>query len=119
MNYVQLPVTEDPYQVLYLPASPDGNAFRAKIELRYLPVPDRWFLSVSDAAAGTLFVNQIPVVCSYGELNDLFFPFRWQFRGSGIGSFFCLKAVDVPSSPDPSGNNLNEFRLIWGDRWKE
>ena len=59
------------------------------------------------------------LVCSHGVMNDLLEPFRWRFQGAGRGSLFCLKAVEHPGSPDPGEDNLGEFRLIWGDRWKE
>ncbi len=117
MDYLSLPVTNDPYQVIDIPASPDGQAFQARITLRFLPATDHWFLSLSDAISGEILVSQIPVICSYETLNDLFYPFRWLFQGSGIGSFFCVKAVDRPSSPDPGKENLTEFILLWGDRW--
>ena len=118
MDYLIIPTTDQPCQVLYLPASPDGTAFQAKLELRFLPATGLWFISISDAVSGTLYVNQIPLICSYETLNDLLFPFRWLFQGSGIGSLFCVKAVDVPASTDPGEKNLNEFLLLWGDQWK-
>ena len=37
----------------------------------------------------------------------------------GIGSLFCLKAVDAPASVNPGRNNLQEFQVLWGDRWAE
>ena len=117
MFVLDLIVSAEPYQVMYLSASPDGHSFSAKLELRFLPAPDRWFMTVSDAATGALYVNQIPLVCSYTYLIDLFFPFRHLFHGSGIGSFFVVKAVDKPSTPDPSEGNLSEFRLLWTDRY--
>ena len=119
MDYLELPVSSDPYQVMYLSIAPDGNAFLARVELRFLPATGRWFFSISDAMTGESYVNQIPVVCSHGVLNDLMAPFRWRFQGAGLGSIFCLKAVEHPGSPDPGEDNLGEFRLIWGDRWKE
>ena len=64
---------------------------------------------------GQVYVPNIPVICSYEEINDLLFPFRFLFQGSGIGSLFCLKATESPSSQNPSRGNLNEFQLIWGD----
>ena len=117
MFLVLLPISGDPWQVMYLSVFPDGQSFLSKVELRYLPAPDRWFLSVSDTATGKEYVNQIPLVCSYTYLNDLFFPFRHLFQGAGIGSFFVVKAVDSPSTPDPSENNLSEFHLLWTDRY--
>ena len=117
MDYLILPAGKDPWQVFYLPASPDGRAFQAKVELRYFSAPGRWFLSISDAVTGEEYVRQIPLVCSYRTLNDLLFPFRWLFQGSGIGSLFCLKAVDAPSTPDPAERNLDEFLILWGDRY--
>ena len=117
MDYLILPTTEDPWQVFCLPASPDGHAFQAKVELRYLPAPDRWIFSISDAVTGHVYVPNVPLVCSYGEINDLLRPFRFLFQGNGIGSLFCLKAVDRPSAPDPAKGNLNQFRILWGDEW--
>ena len=117
MDYIILPTTADPYQVMYLPASPDDHAFQAKIELRWLGAPGFWFLSISDAVTGAVYVNQIPVICSYEYLNDLLYPFRWLFQGSGIGSLFCVKSVDTPSSIDPGESSLNEFYLLWGNIW--
>ena len=119
MEYIILPTTGEPCQVMYLPVSPDGHAFQAMLELRFLNAPGRWFLSISDAVTGETYVNMIPLVCSYEQLNDLLFPFRWLFQGSGIGSLFCLKAVDTPATQDPGRDNLNEFTLLWGDRYIE
>ena len=63
----------------------------------------------------SLHVAMPGIICSYEEINDLLFPFRFLFQGSGIGSLFCLKATESPSSQNPSRGNLNEFQLIWGD----
>ena len=115
MDYIILQTTDDPHQVFYLPASPDGHAFQAKVDLQYLPAPDLWILSIADAITGQAYVPNIPVICSWEEINDLLFPFRFLFQGSGIGSLFCLKATESPSSQNPSRGNLNEFQLIWGD----
>ena len=117
MDYYILPVTGDPWQVFYLPASPDGHAFEARVELRYFPLPDKWILSISDTITGQVYVNQIPVICSYEQVNDLLRPFRHLFRGNGIGSLFCLKAVEKPTTQDPSEKNWDEFQLFWGDCW--
>ncbi len=117
MDYLIFPTTEDPWQVFFLPASPDGHAFQAKVELRYLPAPDRWICSIADAVTAHVYVPNIPLICSYGEINDLLLPFRFLFQGNGIGSLFCLKVVDRPSTPDPARGNLNQFLLLWGDRY--
>ncbi len=115
MDFIRLPVTDDPWQVMYLSVSPGGNAFSAKVELRWLPGPGRWFLSISDATTGEEYVCQVPLVCSLEYLNDLLLPFQFYFHGIGLGSLFCLKAVDRPSSEDPGRSNLAEFGLYWGD----
>ena len=116
MDYIILPTTKSPYQVFFLPACPDGHAFQSRVELRYLPAPDAWFLSIADTVTGQVYVNQIPVICSYEVLNDLLFPFRYLFQGSGIGSLFCLKAVENPSTQNPSKDNLSEFQILWGNQ---
>ena len=117
MDYLELPVTDEPCQVQLLPVSPDGAAFTAKVELRYLSAPDLWFLSISDAATGELLVNRIPLIASVLFPNDLFFPFRHLFLGNGIGSFFCLRGAEGTAGPNPGEENLSEFRLVWGDRY--
>ena len=119
MDFIEIPTSSSALrQIMYLPVAPNGKAFSAQLEIRYLRAPDRWFISVSDAATGELYVNQIPLVCSYGVLNDLFFPFRYLFQGSGLGSFFCLKGVDKPDTPDPASGTLSQFRLFWGDEFE-
>ena len=70
---------------------------------------------IADAITGQVYVPNIPVICSWEEINDLLFPFRFLFQGSGIGSLFCLKATESPSSQNPGRMNLSEFQLIWGD----
>lgn len=118
MDYIRLPVTKDPWQVMYLSVSPDGNAFTAKVDLRYLKGAGKWFLSIANGATGETYVHMIPVICSHGALNDLLEPFRYLFGGEGIGSFFCLRNTDHPSSADPGKDNLNEFQLYWGDHYE-
>ena len=71
MTYAILPLTEDTWQVFTLDLSIDGEAFHAQIEIRYLEAPDQWYLSIWDHALGEMLVNQIPLICSYEQLNDL------------------------------------------------
>lgn len=110
-----LPLTEDPWQVCTLDIAIDGEEFHAQAEIRYLPAPDQWVVSIRDHASGELLVNMIPLICSYGEANDLLLPFRHLRDGKGLGSLLCLRGTDEPSTPDPSENNLTEFMLLWGD----
>ena len=110
-----LPLTEDPWQVCTLDLRIDGEEFHAQAEIRYLPAPDQWVVSIRDHASGELLVNMIPLICSYGEINDLLLPFRHLRDGKGLGSLLCLRGTDEPSTPDPSENNLTEFMLLWGD----
>ena len=110
-----LPLTLDPWQVMTLDVTLDGEEFHAQVEIRYLPAPDQWYLSIWDHSSSELLVNMIPLICSYGEVNDLLLPFRHLRGGKGLGSLVCLRATDEPSTPDPGGNNLNEFMVVWGD----
>ena len=113
--YYKLPLTEDPHQVFTLDMNIDGDSFHARTEIRYLPAPDQWVISVWDNSSGELLVNQIPLVCSYGEVNDLFWPFRHLREGRGMGSLIVLRAVDEPRTENPASGNLTEFALICGD----
>ena len=116
MFYI-LPTTEDARQVFTLDMKIDGEAFQARIEIRFLPAPACWVISVWDNAAGELLVNQIPLICSYGEINDLFQPFHFRRNGLGLGSLFVIRNTDEPRTPDPAEGNLTEFRILMGDTW--
>ena len=115
MTYTFLPLTEDPWQVFTLDLAIDGEPFHAQVELRYLPAPDRWFLSLWDHSRGEMLVNMIPVICSYGQVNDLLFPFGHLREGRGLGSLFCIRGTDGPGAPYPAEGNLTEFQILWGD----
>ena len=52
-----LPLTNDPRQVMTLDLTIDGEGFHARIEVRYLPAPGCWVISVWDEAAGELLIN--------------------------------------------------------------
>ena len=116
--YYLLPLTDDPYQVFTLDLTIDGVSFHARVGIRYLPAPGCWVISVWDDSSGEFLVNQIPLVCSYGEINDLFLPFRHLRNGQGMGSLFVIRNTDEPSTPDPSEGNLTQFRVLWGDTWE-
>ena len=116
MDPIQIPTTDEPWQILTLAVSPDGRALQAQVELRYLPAPDQWVISATDGATGELLVNQIPLIASRARPNDLFRPFRYLFQGRGIGSLFVLRAEENPTTPDPARHSLSEFLLIWSDR---
>ena len=112
--YYILPLTEDPRQIFTLDMTIDGEPFHARAEIRYLPAPDCWVISIWDNSSGELLVNQIPLVCSYGEVNDLLRPFRHLREGRGLGSLFVIRDTDEPSTTDPAKGNLTEFRVLWG-----
>ena len=118
MNGYLLPLTLDPWQVMTLDVVIDGEEFHAQLEVRYLPAPDQWVVSIWDHSSGELLVNMISLICSYGEVNDLLLPFRCLRGGKGLGSLICLRGTDEPSTQDPTGTNLNEFQLIWTDTYQ-
>lgn len=115
MTYSVLPLTNDSWQVFTADVTINGEPFHAKIELRWLPAVGRWFLSVWDHAAGILLVNQIPLVCTFGPLNDLMFPFAHVRDGKGLGSMFCLRNADSTVTSDPDRDNLDNYHLLFGD----
>ena len=110
-----LPLTDDPWQVLTLDVVLDGEAFHAQVEIRYLPAPDQWFVSIWDHAGSEQLVNMIPLVSSCGEKNDLLLPFRHLREGKGLGSLLCLRGREEPGTQDPAKGNLTEFQVLWSD----
>jgi len=118
LSFYILPLTNDPRQVMTLDLSIDREGFHARIEVRFLPAPGIWVISVWDDSTGELLINQIPLICSYGFVNDLAVPFRHLRGGKGIGSLFVIRAVDEPSTTDPGENNLTEFKILFGDTYE-
>ena len=113
-----LPLTNDPRQVMTLDLTIDGEGLHARIEVRYLPAPGCRVISVWDEAAGELLINQIPLICSFGFVNDLAAPFRHLRDGKGVGSLFVIRVVDEPSTTDPGENNMTEFKVLFGDTYE-
>ena len=111
----ELLLTDDPWQVMTLDVELDGVAFHAQVEIRYLPAAGQWFLSIWDHSSSVLLVNMIPLICSYGEPNDLLLPFRYLRDGKGLGSLFCLRGTEEPETADPGERNLTEFMVLWTD----
>ena len=112
--YYLLPLTEDSRQVFTLDLNIDGDPFHARVEIRYLPAPDCWVISIRDDSSGELLVHQIPLICSYGQVNDLFRPFRHIREGRRLGSLFVIRDTDEPSTSDPAKGNLTDFNVLWG-----
>ena len=115
LSYIELPRTNDPRQVFTVDVTVDSVALHARVELRYLSAPDQWVISIWDNASSVLLINQIPLVCSYGELNDLLLPYRYIRDGAGLGSLFVLRNKDETVAANPSKDSLTDFSLIWGD----
>lgn len=113
--YYILPITEDPRQIFTLDLTLDGDPFYARVEIRYLPAPDCWVISVWDNSSGELMISQIPLICSYGQVNDLFLSFRHLREGRGMGSLFVIRDTDEPRTKDPAKGNLTEFSVLWGN----
>ena len=117
MSSYLIPLSSDLWQIMTLNLSIDGEEFQAQMELRYLQAPDQWFVSIRDHSTGELLVNMIPLICSYGEVNDLLSPFRHLRGGKGLGSLLCLRGTDEPGTPDPAEGNLTEFMVVWSDTY--
>ena len=115
LSYIELPRANDPRQVFTVDVTIDGFPIHSRVELRYLSAPDRWVISIWDNASSDLLVNQIPLICSYGELSDLLLTYRHIRDGAGIGSLFVLRNQDDSAAGDPAKGNLTEFVLLWGD----
>ena len=115
LSYTEMPLTNDSRQVFTVDVVIDGIALHARVEIRYMSALDQWVISIWDNATSVLLVNQVPLICSYGELNDLLLPFRYIRDGDGVGSLFVLRNTDEPSTVNPAKGNLTEFQVLFGD----
>ena len=117
MDYVYLPLTNDPWQVFTIDLQINGQPFHAQVEVRYMQLPDQWVISIWDHSSGELLVNQIPIICSYEMVNDLLAQFGSLRDGEGLGSMFCIRSADSPEHSDPSADNIDKFSVIWGNTY--
>ena len=115
LSYTELPRTNDPRQVFTVDVTVDSAALHARVELRYLSASDQWVISIWDNASSVLLINQVPLICSYGELNDLLLPYRYIRDGAGLGSLFVLRNKDETVAANPAKDSLMDFSLLWGD----
>ena len=115
MEYVILPLSDDARQMFTLDMVIDGEPLQARVEIRYFPAPDKWMVSIWDHSSGEQLVTMLPLLCSFGVVNDLLLPFRHLRSGRGLGSLLCLRGTEEPTTPDPTGENLIMFQLLWGD----
>ena len=96
----------------------DEEPLQARVEIRYFPAPDKWMVSIWDHSSGEQWVNMIPLICSYGVVNDLLLPFRHMKNGKGLGTLFVLRAVDEPETTDPAKDTLSQFNILYGDTYE-
>lgn len=88
-----------------------GNeARRVRFDFDYHSYTEKWYVGLYDMLEEKYYCSNIPVVASYGVINDLFAPYHYL----NIGRFVCVPVVDSPSTEDPKMENVNEFELIWG-----
>ena len=71
LQYTVLPLTNDAYQVFTLDTTIDGEPFRVRFEVRYLSAPATWVISLWDHATEEQLAGSIPLVTSFGQVNDL------------------------------------------------
>ena len=119
MQYSVLTVTGEKRQVSMVDMVIDGTGIRAEIEIRYMSASDQWVISIRDHETGEEMVRMVPLICSYGKVNDLLVPFRFLRDGKGIGSLFVLKNTDVPDTEDPAEKTMGQFLILWGDTFDE
>lgn len=105
------PVDENLWQIINFEARFGEQAKRVSLELMYAEEPDVWYMTLKDLQTDAVYFRMVPLLASYGEINNLWEPFRYK----EIGIFYCVPKSDNPSTENPSKDTLDEFYLIWGD----
>jgi len=105
------PIEDSLYQGLNMELPIGGETKRVSLELLYMEFIDLWVMSLFDLQTEEAYFRSVPLLASYGEINNLWKPFGHK----GIGIFYCVPKTDSPSTENPSKDNLSEFYLIWGD----
>ena len=105
------PIEDSLYQGLNMDLQIGNETKRVSLELLYMEIIDTWVMSLFDLQTKEAYFRSVPLLASYGKINNLWEPFSHK----GIGIFYCVPKTDTPSTENPSKDNLSEFYLIWGD----
>lgn len=112
MEWVQLPLTNDPAQVKTFTIDPDGVTRAFRVDVRWRDHVGKWTMSISNAQSGDSILSELPLTGSApGCLNDIL----GQYGHLRIGSIFLLPNAADDYYTDPGKENLTGFALVWGD----
>ena len=103
--------TKDLYQSMETIITVNNETKQVRIELRYLPKTEKWYLSMFDSQSGESYFRYVPVVSCKKDKNNLIAPFYYK----NVGSVVCVPMYDETSSVNPVEKNLGEFMIAWGD----
>lgn len=112
MNLYQItPIEDSQHQSLSMDLQVGKETLRVELELIYMEKTDLWYMNLTDLQTEQSYLRMVPLLASYGEINNLWKPFAHK----NIGMLYCYPATDEPSTQNPSKDNLNEFVIVWGD----
>lgn len=110
MSLQQLPVNNDPNQLISTTLSVDGASLLLNLKLHYNEVANYWVMSISDQN-NNLLLDSLPLVTG----NDPACNLLGEFDYLEIGSIYIIN-LGTTSLNYPDNNSLgNAFLLLWGD----
>lgn len=106
---------DERYQIITITLPYGKDNLRLRFEIRYLNEPGLWCLSLFNLQTGEACCRYVPLIASYGAVNNLLEPFAYK----KMGCLAVIPLVEKPQSENPGLNNLNEFEIVWGESFAE
>lgn len=112
MAWQIIPTSPAPDNTMSVVVEVNGQKIPLLFRFRFNVVGKYWFLDVSNAINGSMYLSGVPLVTGEYPAADLL----EQFHYLGIGKALIAKMTDTPPTEIPDDRNLGvEFALAWGD----
>lgn len=111
MAIQQIPLTNEPYQLLQVLLNVNNKNLRLNLTVRYNEMANYWTMSIADAN-GNLLVDNIPFVTGDWPAANILDAYQYL----NIGSAYVINASNAAINDYPNASSLGtDFVLVWGD----
>ena len=113
MNFLEVPLTNDPNQSFTITLPINGVNIKLLIELSYKELCEYWLMSIKNPDTRKSILDSIPILCGGPNFKSSNILQQYQYLGIGSAIIYKKTETDLDSPNDKTLGN--EFILIWSD----